>query len=97
MRAFAMGLITVCGAGAVSLGAQSPHPLPDSIAAAIDKLYAPMARAGQPGCSAGVYQNGEVVFARGYGYAARSGNDRPIFIQPARNSIRVIIADCFRQ
>jgi CubicO group peptidase (beta-lactamase class C family) len=59
------------------VAAQSTHPLPDSVAAVIDKLYAPMAKAGSPGCSAGVYENGEVVFARGYGYAELV-NDVPI-------------------
>lgn len=77
MRAFAIGLVTVCAAGAGSAGAQSPHQLPDSVASAIDKLYAPMANAGSPGCSVGVYENGEVVFARGYGYADLI-NDVPI-------------------
>ena len=77
MRGFAIGLITACAALAAPLGAQSPHPLPDSVASAIAKLYAPMAKAGSPGCSAGVYQNGEVVFARGYGYADLI-NDVPI-------------------
>src|SRR5665213_608955 len=76
-RVFAMGLITACAATAVSLGAQSLHPLPDSVASAIDRLYAPMAGAGSPGCSVGVYQNGAVVFARGYGYADLI-NDVPI-------------------
>jgi CubicO group peptidase (beta-lactamase class C family) len=76
-RAFAVGLITVCAAGAGSLAAQSSHPLPDSAAASIDRLYAPMTKAGSPGCSVGVYQNGEVVFAKGYGNADLI-NDVPI-------------------
>ncbi len=77
MRALAIRLATLCAAGAASLGAQAAHPLPDSVASAIDKLYAPMAKPGLPGCSTGVYQNGEVVFARGYGYADLI-NDVPI-------------------
>jgi CubicO group peptidase (beta-lactamase class C family) len=57
--------------------AQAAHPLPDSIANAIDRLFAPMAHSGSPGCAVGVYQNGEVVFARGYGFADLI-NDVPI-------------------
>lgn len=77
MRAFAIGVVTVCAAAVGSAGAQSPHQLPDSVASGIDKLYAPMAKAGSPGCSVGVYENGELVFARGYGYADLT-NDVPI-------------------
>jgi CubicO group peptidase (beta-lactamase class C family) len=69
MRMLVVGLMTAYAVGAAPLEAQSPHPLPDSVASAIDKLYAPMAKPGSPGCSVGVYENGEVVFARGYGYA----------------------------
>jgi CubicO group peptidase (beta-lactamase class C family) len=57
--------------------AQAQHALPDSVVAAIDRLFAPMAHSGSPGCSVGVYQNGEVVFARGYGFADLI-NDVPI-------------------
>lgn len=38
-------------------------------AAAIDSLYLPMSHSGEPGCAAGVYQNGAITFARGYGFA----------------------------
>jgi CubicO group peptidase (beta-lactamase class C family) len=62
---------------AMPLAAQATHALPDSVVAAIDKLYAPMAHSGSPGCAAGVYQDGEVVFARGYGFADLI-NDVPI-------------------
>ena len=77
MRALAIGIVTICAAAPTRLRAQSSHPLPDSVAAAIDRLYAPMSKPGSPGCSVGVYQNGEVVFSRGYGYADLI-NDVPI-------------------
>jgi CubicO group peptidase (beta-lactamase class C family) len=60
-----------------SIAAQTPRTLPDSAITAIDKLYAPMAHSGSPGCAVGVYENGEVVFARGYGFADLI-NDVPI-------------------
>ena len=56
-------------ANAAKLSAQRSPALSDSVATAIDRLYAPMAHSGSPGCSVGVYQDGEVVLARGYGFA----------------------------
>jgi CubicO group peptidase (beta-lactamase class C family) len=70
-------LAVAAGAFAVPLAAQAPHRLPDSVVAAIDRLYAPMAHSGSPGCATGVYQDGEMVFARGYGFADLI-NDVPI-------------------
>jgi CubicO group peptidase (beta-lactamase class C family) len=49
--------------------AQAARPLPDSTIRAIDALFAPFAHSGSPGCAVGVYQNGAVAFARGYGFA----------------------------
>ncbi len=43
--------------------------LASGTAAAIDTLFSPIAHAGAPGCAVGVYQNGAVTFARGYGFA----------------------------
>ncbi|MFN8668699.1 MAG: serine hydrolase domain-containing protein [Gemmatimonadaceae bacterium] len=52
------------------LPAQSPPSrLTPADAAAIDSLFTPMSHAGAPGCAVGVYQNGAVAFARGYGFA----------------------------
>ena len=49
--------------------AQPPAPLSPATVAAIDSLYVPMSHSGSPGCAVGVYQNGTVIFARGYGFA----------------------------
>jgi CubicO group peptidase (beta-lactamase class C family) len=49
--------------------AQGGRVLPDSTVRAIDALFAPYAHSGSPGCAVGVYQNGAVTFARGYGFA----------------------------
>ncbi|HEY4659042.1 MAG TPA: serine hydrolase domain-containing protein, partial [Gemmatimonadaceae bacterium] len=49
--------------------AQAPRALPDSVARAVDALFAPFAHSGSPGCAVGVFQNGGVAFARGYGFA----------------------------
>ena len=49
--------------------AQRAAALPPATAGAIDSLFLSMSHSGEPGCAAGVYQNGAVVFARGYGFA----------------------------
>ena len=49
--------------------AQEPAVLADSVAAAVDRLFAPFAHSGSPGCAVGVFQDGRVAFARGYGFA----------------------------
>lgn len=43
--------------------------LDDSMRAAIDKLFAPYDSTDAPGAAAGIIQNGELVFAEGYGIA----------------------------
>lgn len=49
--------------------AQTPTPLPVAVTAAMDSIFLPMSHTGEPGCIAGIYQGGEVTFARGYGFA----------------------------
>ena len=49
---------------ATPLGAQSPFP-----AAGIDSLFAAYNRTDRPGCAVGVYRDGAIVHARGYGMA----------------------------
>ncbi len=51
------------------LDAQAPGRLSPATIAAIDSIYLPMSHSGSPGCAAGVYQDGAVTFARGYGFA----------------------------
>ena len=41
----------------------------DSVSAVVDRVFAPMARNDGPGCAVGVYRNGQVAFAKGYGLA----------------------------
>ncbi len=52
--------------------ASGSEPAPDpaaALAAKIDPIFAAYAQGHGPGCGVGVYRAGEVVFARGYGYA----------------------------
>ncbi len=50
------------------------QPLAASAAAAIDTLFTAYSHSGSPGCAVGVYQNGAVTFARGYGFANLTHN-----------------------
>ncbi len=59
--------ISVFTAGALPLPAQ--RALDTGYAARIDAIFAPYTAAGSPGCAVGVYRDGEVAFARGYGLA----------------------------
>ena len=43
--------------------------LPDSLARRIDAVYAPYRSPAAPGCVVGVFQNGAVAYAKGYGSA----------------------------
>lgn len=63
---------------ALQLAAQAPAPrLAPATAAAIDSLFTPMSHAGSPGCAVGVFQDGSITFARGYGFA-NLNHDVPI-------------------
>lgn len=56
-------------AGAPTSGSAQHAPLPDSLIRRIDSLFARYARTDAPGCAAGVFQDGTIVFAKGYGSA----------------------------
>jgi CubicO group peptidase (beta-lactamase class C family) len=58
------------------LGAQ-PAPSGYAQASAIDAIFAEWNRAGSPGCAVGVFQNGAVAYAKGYGMASLE-HDVPI-------------------
>jgi CubicO group peptidase (beta-lactamase class C family) len=57
------------GAPSPSEAEPAPPAPADDLAAKIDLIFAAYAKPGSPGCAAGVYRAGEVVFARGYGLA----------------------------
>lgn len=61
----ACAVLLPCG-GAQSQGAA---PVPPAVSAAMDSIFLPMSHSGEPGCAAGIYQNGAVTFSRGYGFA----------------------------
>ncbi|MGH9675867.1 MAG: serine hydrolase domain-containing protein, partial [Candidatus Acidiferrum sp.] len=41
----------------------------DKTAAAVDGVFADVAKAGSPGCALGVYRNGQIIYSKGYGLA----------------------------
>ena len=49
--------------------AQTTAPPAPPWAAQVDAAFAQWDRPGSPGCALGVYQNGRIVYARGYGMA----------------------------
>jgi CubicO group peptidase (beta-lactamase class C family) len=70
-RALAL-LIAPAAAGTVSA-----QTLPEPIARRIDAVYAKYSAPSAPGCVVGVYKNGKIVYARGYG-SANIEYDAPI-------------------
>lgn len=53
-------------AAATSLTAGS---LPDALTRSIDSVFSEFSHPGTPGCALGIYRNGEIVYAKGYGTA----------------------------
>ena len=56
----------------LALAAASPataQQLSDSLATRVDAVFARFARPDSPGCAAGIFQNGAIVYAKGYGSA----------------------------
>ncbi len=42
--------------------------------AAVDEIFADLAKPGSPGCALGVYRNGNIIYAKGYGMANLESN-----------------------
>jgi CubicO group peptidase (beta-lactamase class C family) len=54
--------LSACG----NAGANDPG---DKAAAAVDEVFADLTKPGSPGCALGVYRDGAIIYARGYGLA----------------------------
>jgi CubicO group peptidase (beta-lactamase class C family) len=70
----AASLIAVLCAGASGAVAQEARPEPangadTSAAARVDRIFAQWDRTDSPGCVVGVFRDGRVAYARGYGMA----------------------------
>lgn len=62
-----LGLAALAAFDAGALAGQGS--LPDSIARRLDAVFAEYGRPGSPGCALGVYRDGRIVYAKGYGSA----------------------------
>jgi CubicO group peptidase (beta-lactamase class C family) len=61
--------VLVVALSVMSTRAIAQQPLPASITQRIDAVFARYNRADAPGCAVGVYQNGAITYAMGYGSA----------------------------
>src|SRR5258708_37695558 len=64
----------VCGAGLASLlifGAVGANagPRGQKMEAAVDEVFEDLTAPGSPGCALGVYRDGQMIYAKGYGLA----------------------------
>jgi CubicO group peptidase (beta-lactamase class C family) len=62
-------VVVVVALSVVSTRAIAQQPLPASVTGRIDAVFARYNRADSPGCAVGVYQNGAITYAMGYGSA----------------------------
>ena len=53
----------------VAAPVSAQQPLPDSLARRVDAVFSRYDRADAPGCAVGVFQNGAIVYSKGYGSA----------------------------
>ena len=61
LAAFGVALCSCCAARANRPG--------DKITSAVDEVFADLTKPGSPGCALGVYRDGAIVYAKGYGLA----------------------------
>ena len=54
---------------ASGLGATNGSAADDKKAAAVDEVFTDLTKAGSPGCALGVYRDGKIAYAKGYGLA----------------------------
>jgi CubicO group peptidase (beta-lactamase class C family) len=64
-----VGLITLLGSIAAASTARAQSTLPDSITRRIDAVFARYGSLDAPGCAVGVFQDGRITMAKGYGAA----------------------------
>ena len=56
-------LVAVVLEGMAAVAAQDPSSL------AVDAIFADLTKPGSPGCALGIYRNGKIIYAKGYGLA----------------------------
>ena len=63
------GILTVNVLGSGKAGSAD-----EKNAAAVDEIFADLAKPGSPGCALGVYRDGKIIYAKGYGIANLESN-----------------------
>jgi CubicO group peptidase (beta-lactamase class C family) len=64
-----MRLTSIALATIVAMPLVAQQPLPDSLARRVDAEFSRFSRADAPGCALGIFQNGAITYAKGYGSA----------------------------
>jgi CubicO group peptidase (beta-lactamase class C family) len=62
-------LIASLGMALGTCGAATANGPGDKTTAAVDEVFADLAKPGSPGCALGVYRDGKIVYSKGYGLA----------------------------
>src|SRR5216684_799883 len=62
-------LLAAGGLALSTCGAASANGPGDKTTAAVDEVFADLAKPGSPGCALGVYRDGKIIYAKGYGLA----------------------------
>ena len=61
--------IGACILAVGAVGAAKANGPDEKAAAAVDEIFADLAKPGSPGCALGVYRDGKIIYAKGYGLA----------------------------
>jgi CubicO group peptidase (beta-lactamase class C family) len=64
-----LSLLAAGGLALSTCGAASANGPGDKTTAAVDEVFADLAKPGSPGCALGVYRDGKIIYAKGYGLA----------------------------
>src|SRR5713101_3417124 len=56
------------------VGSSKASRTDEKTTAAVDEIFADLGKPGSPGCALGVYRNGKIVYAKGYGLANLESN-----------------------
>jgi len=64
-----MRLTFLFTASLLASSAAAQQPIPDALAGRVDAVFARFARWDSPGCALGIYQNGSIIYSKGYGSA----------------------------
>jgi CubicO group peptidase (beta-lactamase class C family) len=57
-----------------TVGAANASAADEKTSAAVDEIFADLAKPGSPGCALGVYRDGKIIYAKGYGMANLESN-----------------------